>query len=1521
MYKVIKNGSESWEADACGIGFLASRNGVAERYVVEKGLELASQFDHRGAPGHGSGVQIDIPWPLVLERFSLHSKAIAQRDVALGMFFLPYEGELRRKCIEHIEALAELAHVKTLQWADVPIHSSALPANSAALRTLPVVRQALFLRPQGLSEQGWFTCRYLLRLAIDHKISKLAGDEFAVASLSNRTIVYKGLSELSKISELYPDLQDPQVASRYILFHSRYCTNTTTAWRRAQPFWAIAHNGEISTIEGNRAWMTATGADLLSTLSERFPSLRSIAAETGPIVCDGGSDTANLDDMIIALIAGGMSLPQAILALLPESRQTLPADSPLEQFYEAGSVYFGACDGPAAIVACDGDQAVAHLDRNGLRPLWVCTSDHYVLAASELTGVTDLGEVHEQKMLGPGESILVKLNNGDLLWHEDVHDEVSRIKFPLPHDRIIGGDDLPLSAIKPTEELSRLQTAFGMTKEDLEVLLAPQFEIGKPAIGSMGDDTPMAAMLDELPRRLEDHFALRFAQETSPPIDPIRDEWVFDSKTALGDRRGPWKAGTGPIYKFSSPILSNGEMEWLKNRQGVEVIDLTFLAKEGYNGHEEKLNLLVNECLKSKASVLVLSDRLVSQERASVLPLRAISLVHRALGAVQRRNMVSIVGDVGIWDIHHAAQLCTLGADAVCPWLGLATAWSELNGEDAVPRSSGVDSGSSSSTQVAVLENEVLPETSKTVRKVRNYLSAMRSGLVEVMSMMGVTPSTAYCGASLIEAIGLDSEWVRAEFGVSSHISGIGKERIVSEWLSFHRAGYGASDSVELVDVGEFRHSKNGRPHANNAEVVRALHAASGYTKKIHGEEPGTYEAYKIYSDLVSSRKPITLLDCLQIVEGTPVPLDQVEPVESIAWRFMAPGMSEGALSEPAHRAVARGLNVLARYCRIASLVNNSELPKGIGPIANSGEGGFEKSRVGTADFNRSVQYAGGRFTITPMTAASADEAEVKFAQGAKPGKGGQLPGKKVSEKVARQRGCEPGYELVSPPINHNLYSIEDVKLMLESWRTLNPSVNCALKYVATTGVEMVALGGVNAGANRIHISDGCGGTGAAKRVDQKHAGVPLAAVLPKVQDSLIEEGMRHLVELSVDGGVQNGEHALKLFLLGADRVGFGTSLLISIGCSMLRKCHLSGPDPADPSGKRRLGCTPGIATQDPVWISRFAGNWKHVTRTLLFAAQDVRERMAKAGITNLQDVIGERDLLERRQDLTGKAALLDLTSIVRAPNLMVKYRDYASQSQLHMTAIRSDEEGAAHDAFQGKDVYLASRLTNESRCVGVASAGIIARKCGDAGLKSGKIRFHHEGAAGHFYAAYSLSGMKFKMRGVVADSCFTAAYGGEIVIVSEKNESGLGVVGNAFGYGARDGKAFIAGLAGNRFGICLRKSHEGSGPALVVEGVAANAFQYMTGGTALVLGPVGFNLGSGMTGGTVFILDLDTRMLNPNYVLAAPLGLSDIDIVETMMREHFAATESKIACKLLKEQDWTRFSKVVTKVKPEPVS
>jgi len=1481
------------------MGFLASRQGVAERRLVEIALDLCCQFDHRGAPGHGAGLLLDIPWPLLLDRFPDHVRLIAQRDVALGMFFLPWEPVPRRRCVKRVEELAALAEADVLGWADVPIDLEALPPGAAARRTAPIVRQALFRRPKGLSEDGWLACRYLLRLALDEVLSEEVGHDFSVASLSNRTVVYKGLAELSKIGRLYPDLREADFASRFVLFHSRYSTNTTTAWRRAQPFWSLGHNGEISTIKGNVAWMEAIGPDLVRLLGERHPRLKRIGERVRSIVCSGGSDTANLDDMVIALLVGGLSLPQAILALLPEAPSMAAATARLSAFHEAMSVFLGACDGPAAIVACDGDEAVAHLDRNGLRPLWLLTTKDYALAASELTGTVDLGHVERQKIFGPGDTVVVSLKNGDVLLTDEVHRLVTLQRYPVPQQRVVVEPEAAVPA-PPAADVRRLQLAFGMTREDEDVLLAALAGTGKPAVGSMGDDTPPAAMLDRLPRRLEDHFKLRFAQETSPPIDPIRDSWVFETQVALGDRSGLWTNGraSGPVFILKERILSLEEMAALKAREGVATVDLTFDTTRGAQGLEVALDDVVAQGLNlaGRAAVIVLSDRAVDGARAAVPALRAASRLHDALVKVGLRHRVGLVAQAGVWDIQHCALLVAVGADAVAPWLGCLTAG---------PREA-------------------------------TYLKGLRGGFVEAMSMMGVTPASAYCGAKLVEAVGLDPVWLREEFpGVARHLGGIGPEQLDREWLAFHDEAFRPGAPAELPDAGEFRYRKTGRPHANNPEVFKALQAASGFGARgsgkttSHGAEGGsggageedTHAAYEAYARTVNEREPLGVLDLLRIVpHGEPIPLDEVEGHEHVLWRFMAPGMSEGALSEPAHRSVARAMNALQRYCRARFRRAGVPVPPGIGPIANSGEGGFDKARIGRRDGNRSIQYAGARFTVTPMTAARAAEAEVKFAQGAKPGKGGQLPGKKVAPRIAYQRGCEPGYELVSPPVNHNLYSIEDVKLMVESWRHLNPDVNAALKFVATHGVEMACMGGVNAGANRLHLSDGCGGTGAAKRVDQKHGGVPVPAVLPAVQDMLVEEGVRGRVEISVDGGVLTGTQALKLMLLGADRVGFGTALLMSLGCSMLRQCHLAGPQPGDTTGKRRQGCTMGVATQDPVLVARFGGESRHVTRLLRQVAGELRELMAANGIRRLSDVIGRRDLLEKRTDLVGKAALLDVGHIVGAPPARPEERDDAEQRRLFAPKRREAEEQAAHRAAAGEDVEVKDSLTNVDRCVGVGAAGILARRFGDAGLPKGRLVLRHRGAAGHFYGAYAVHGMELYLQGLAADSCFTAAYGGKLVVVPEGADTSLTVVGNTFAYGARAGRAYVAGRGGNRFGICLRKSHEGEGPRVVVEGVEANAFQYMTGGVALVLGPIGFNLGAGLTGGRVYLLDPEGSHLNQQYVKMEPLDEEGAAEVQKLLREHCAETASRTAERLLRAFDPGRFARVTTAIAPEPI-
>jgi glutamate synthase domain-containing protein 2/glutamate synthase domain-containing protein 1/glutamate synthase domain-containing protein 3 len=1504
------------EHAACGIGFLASRKGVAERALVEMALDLCHQFDHRGAPGHGAGLLLDIPWALLLDRFPEHPRVIAQRDAALGMFFLPFDARVRRHCVETIEDLAALCGADVLGWADVPFNVEALPPGSAARRTAPVVRQALFRRPPGLGEEGWFACRYLLRLALDEVLSEAAGPEFAVSSLSNRTVVYRGLAALSRIADLYPDLRDEHVASRFVLFHSRYSTNTTTSWRRAQPFWALAHNGEIATIRGNVAWMHAIGGDLLRRIVLRHPTLRRIAARVTSVVCSGGSDSANLDDMLLALMAGGLTMAQGVLALLPEAPSMVRSEPALAAFHEAMAVLLGACDGPAAIVACDGSQAVAHLDRNGLRPLWLTTTRDYALASSEITGTVDLGPLEMRRVFGPGDTAIVTLGTGEVLLTDAVHRVLSRLPFPVPAGRTEGGaipEDAPGGPRAVEADLVRLQRAFGMTRDDLDVVLQPMIDTGKLPVGSMGDDTPPAALIDALPRRLEDYFALRFAQETSPPIDPIRDAWVFETTVALGDRSGLWNEARGPHYVFPHRVLSRAEVRWLHAQPRVARLDLTAPVAEAATGFASAIARIVAAGVEAArdAAVLVLSDRGVDPGRVAVPAVRVTSRLHQAIVEAGLRHTVGIVADAGVWDVHHCALLVALGADAVCPWLGCAVAGAR---ED-------------------------------------TYLAGVRTGVLEAMSMTGVTPASAYCGAKLVEAVGLDPGFAREEFpGVAVHLGGIGPEILDAEWLAFHREAFGAADEngtgpgpAALPEVGEFRYRRGGRPHFNAPDAVRALQGASGVSARARrpagaGHEVGTATvsraaavaarrrtgaaaAYEDYRAAVASREPVTILDLVAVRPAAGIPLEQVEHEAHILWRFLVPGMSEGALSEPAHRAVARAMNIVRRYCLWHFRRSGAAPPGGSGPLANSGEGGFDKDRIGGPEGNRSVQYAGARFTITPETAARAAEAEVKFAQGAKPGKGGQLPGRKVSRRVAHQRGCEPGFELVSPPVNHNLYSIEDVKLMVESWRQLNPAVWCALKYVATDGVELVCMGGVNAGANRLHLSDGCGGTGAAKRVDQKHAGVPVAAVLPAVHDLLVEEGVRDRVEISVDGGIQTGGQVLRLALLGADRFGFGTSVLVSLGCAMLRQCHLAGPHPDDPTGGRRLGCTTGVATQDPALVARFAGRAGHVVRYLHFVAAEVRRALADAGLRSLGDAIGRRDLLERRPGLAGKAAALDVAHLVGAPPARVTERNPARQNQLHQPPPRVREDEAAARAIAGETVDVRQRLTNADRGVGVGAAGEIARRFGDAGLPAGCLRLHHRGAAGHFYAAYAVDGLEYRMRGVVADSCFTAAYGGLVVLAPDAEEpAGVAVAGNTFAYGARGGRAYVAGTAGNRFGVCLRRNHEGGGPRLVVEGVAANAFQYMTGGTALVLGPTGFNLGAGMTGGRVYLLDHDPAMLNVDYVAASPLDAGDEAGVRALLEEHTAHTGSPLGRALLDAFDPARFVRIATRLQPEPV-
>lgn len=1468
------------EPSACGIGFIATRHGVAERGLVDAALGLCGQFDHRGAPGHGAGVLLDIPWALTLGRFPDHARLIAQRDVAIGMFFLPFDAIDRRVAVETVEQLADLAGADVLGWADVPIDLAALPHDAAARRTAPVVRQALFRRPARMGEEAWFACRYLLRLAFDENLRDRLHHDFAVCSLSNRTIVYRGLADLSRLSILYPDLCDPHFASRFALFHSRYSTNTTTAWRRAQPFWALAHNGEITTIAGNNAWMRAIGHGLIERLSQKHPALRALASRVRSVVCSGGSDSADLDDMLLALVAGGLSFAQGLIALLPEAPVMPDREPALAEFLRSMSTLVGACDGPAAIVACDGDEAVAHLDRNGLRPLWITTSHDYAVATSEITGTLDLGPLEHQRILGPGDSVVVNLNSGAVLFTDDVHRDLARRPCPSTGPRVEAPSGESDVAPSPVDNLVSLQAMFGMTAEDVRVLLASLAQ-GKLAVGSMGDDTPTASLLDRHPRRLDDYFKLRFAQETSPPIDPIRDRWVFDTTAIVGDRRGLWDAATGAHYVFRDRILSSGDLAWLSAQTGAVVIDATTAATESVDDMERAIDRVVAEAsAQAGANVLVISDRAAGASRVPLPLLRVVSRLHERLAGDRRRHHVGIVADAGVWDVHQCALLLTLGADVVHPWLGLAS----------------------------------------TAGHASAYLRGLNDGLLEVMSMAGVTPSSAYCGAKLVEAVGLDRAFLAAEFpGVAGHVGGVSAADLAADWIGFHRDARTATTA--LVDVGQYRYRAEGRPHVHAPVAVRALHAASGVAA---GRGDST-EAYRTFKAAVEARPPSSLLDLVALRPAESIAIDLVEPEEDVLWRFMVPGMSDGALSEPAHRAVARAMNVLQRWCRARFRRAGRPVPATIGPVANSGEGGFDLTRLGGPEMNHSIQYAGARFTITPEVASSAAEIEIKFAQGAKPGKGGQLPGKKVSPRIARQRGCEPGLELISPPVNHNLYSIEDVKLMLESCRHLNPDVQCALKFVATDGIDLVCLGGVNAGANRLHLSDGAGGTGAAKRLDQQHAGVPVAAVLPVVHDTLVEEGVRHLVELSVDGTLQTGRQVLMLALLGADRFGFGTSALVALGCSMLRQCHLAGPHPDDPTGVRRIGCTPGVATQDPAHVANFRGRSRHITRYLRHVANDVRAEMAAAGIHRLGDVIGRRDRLERRPGLTGKAARIDVSGLLGAPPSPAVRPDPARQSSRHQPRARVQEVEAATRlvaAGTSDSIDISGTLTNRDRAVGVGAAGVLARACGDRGI-AGALRFRHQGAAGHFYAAYAVPGMEFRLEGTAADSCFTAAIGGQLVVLPPRGSrfsSPPTVVGNTFAYGARGGRAFIAGRAGNRFAICLRRRADGAAPEIVVEGVEANAFQYMTGGTVVLLGAAGLNLGAGLAGGVIYALDLNPAVLNRDYTTASALDESAAETVRALVRSHVDETGSAIGARVLASFDPGRFRRVTTCLVPEVV-
>ncbi len=1471
-----------YEHDSCGVGFVAHIHGQKSHQILRWGIEAVINLTHRGAvaadakTGDGAGVLTQIPEKLFRKEAKRLGFNLAEEDsFAVGMIFLPREDAVaRERCITTIEEVLSHYDLPLLGWRPVPVDVSALGDKASATR--PDIQQIFVKKPPRLTPEEFERTLYLARKEIERHITRRGVKDFYIPSFSSRTIVYKALVVAPQLPRFYLDLEDPDYETAITVFHQRYSTNTFPTWPLAQPFRFLGHNGEINTLQGNQNWMKAREAELRSEIwGKNIEKLK-------PVIQPGGSDSAMLDNVFELLVMSGRSPLHAMMMLIPEAYQNMPhMDPQLRAFYEYHACLSEPWDGPAAVAFTDGVIVGATLDRNGLRPArYIITDDDIVLMASEV-GVCDIepSKIVEKGRLGPGKMIAVDTSRGVFLTNDAIKQEFAQRRpyaewleknmiRPSVYNLQSKGWGLP----EHNPDLVRLQKAFGYSLEDLTRILEPMARQGKEPVGAMGDDTPLS-MLSRKPRSLFTYFKQRFAQVTNPPIDPLREKLVMSLNTALGARGSMLEERPEfcKLIKFNSPVLTNTELEWLRSLEDPAFASITISClwnvSEGPAGLERALKQVCDQAVRAVGegfSLIILSDRGVSPEKAPIPILLAVAGVHHALIRQGLRMRASIIAETGeAREDHHFACLIGYGASCVNPYLAFET--------------------------VAHLAGDAefdLPERDKALA---NYKKAIENGILKIMSKMGISTVSSYRGAQIFEAIGLDKEIVDQYFtGTDSRVGGVSLEAIARDILVWHRQAF-QDPHPELVEEGIYRYRHGGEDHAFAPEVFKALHKAV---------RSGQYQDYKEFALRVEERHPICLRDLLEIVPlGPPVPIEEVEPAESIVKRFCTSAMSHGALSWEAHTTLAIAMNRL-------------------GAKSNSGEGGEDPSRyhrLPNGDWPNSLikQVASGRFGVTPEYLASAKELEIKMAQGSKPGEGGQIPGLKVTEEIARIRHAVPGVTLISPPPHHDIYSIEDLAQLIYDLKQANPRAKVAVKLVAEAGVGTVAAGVAKAYADVVHISGHDGGTGASPLGSIKHAGVPWELGLAETQQTLVLNDLRGRVIVRVDGGLKSGRDVIVAALLGAEEYGFGTAALVAAGCVMARQCHSNT-------------CPVGVASQRPDLRKRFPNQPQFVVNYMLFLAQEVREWLARIGARKLDEIIGRVDLLRLKPNLDlPKAPRLLLEALLKDPDPsghrpkkhVVERNDRPSDSPLDDVILQD-----ASDALQGRGpIRLRYEIKNTHRTVGAKLSGEIAFRYGDKGLPDGTIECYFRGSAGQSFGAFLLRGVRLILEGEANDYVGKGMHGGEIIIFPPKERKYTTyenvIVGNTVMYGATGGYLFAAGRAGERF--CVRNS----GGTAVVEGVGDHGCEYMTGGVVVVLGETGRNFGAGMTGGVAYVLDDSgefEKRYNPQLVgIERISSLEDADQLRRLIEMHYERTQSERARDIL--DNWEECLPLFWKVVPHP--
>ena len=1495
------------EHDSCGVGFIANIHGTKSHRIVQQGLEILTNLTHRGATGYdpklgdGAGLLIQMPDDFFRnETQKLKIKLPETGHYGVGMIFLPQLKIAREKCEAIISKVIEEEDQSEIAWREVPVNNKDIA--TAARDVEPIIKQVIISRNKDCSSQDDFERKlFVIRKRIEIEVNKLDIDDqakFYITSMSSRTIVYKGMLLACEVGIYFEDLLNKSMQSALALVHQRFSTNTFPSWELAHPYRMVAHNGEINTVQGNVNWMNARREKMHSLL------LGEDLEKLWPLIEDGQSDTACFDNCLELLVAGGYSLPHAMMMLIPEpwAGNSLMSEE-RKAFYEYHAALMEPWDGPAAVAFTDGKIIGATLDRNGLRPArYLLTEDGDLMMASEM-GVLKFPEekIIKKWRLEPGKMLLIDLDEGKLIEDDEIKQLLSSEKPYqdwLKKSRYYLGD-LKAEYVKfnHEESLLDLQQSFGYSQEDLTFILSPMIKVGQENSGSMGNDSALP-VLSNRPKLLYNYFKQLFAQVTNPPIDPIREDIVMSLVTFIGpkpnllgieDKEPPFR------LEASQPVLSIDELEQLKqidsltqNKFKSKVIDITYAYSPGSNeNYDARMEIVLDgickeadQAINDGFNIIILSDRDTSSERLAIPALLACSSTHQYLVKSGNRTNAGLVLDTGsAREVHHFALLAGYGAEAICPWLAYETI-------------------------------KTLTDDFSTAQE--NYIKAVGKGLFKVMSKMGISTYQSYCGAQVFEAIGLNEEFIEKYFtGTVSNIDGIGIEQVAIEAERTHHLAYGNDPvlSNALDAGGEYAFRIRGEEHMWTPESIAKLQ---------HSTKKNNFETYKEYAGLINNQahRHMTLRGLFSFKIKKSITLDEVESAKEIVKRFTTGAMSLGSISTEAHSTLAIAMNR-------------------IGGKSNTGEGGEDIRRsipilkdttisdhldsdiimkninlkAGDSLRSRIKQVASGRFGVTAEYLASADQIQIKMAQGAKPGEGGQLPGHKVSEYIAKLRFSVPGVGLISPPPHHDIYSIEDLAQLIHDLKNANPNASISVKLVAETGVGTVAAGVTKAKADHIVIAGHDGGTGASPLTSIKHAGGPWEIGLAETQQTLILNQLRSRVILQVDGQLKTGRDVIVGAMLGADEFGFATAPLVVEGCIMMRKCHLNT-------------CPVGIATQDPELRRRFSGQPEHVVNFFFFVAEEAREIMASLGISKFNDLIGRSDLLDKQKGIDHwKINGLDFSKIFYQPKIKNDTVKYNTESQDHglQNALDNELIKKTISAINNKsNIEFEVSITNVNRTVGTMLSHEIAKRYGNEGLPDNTIKINLNGTAGQSFGAFLAKGVTFNLRGEGNDYVGKGLCGGKIIIQPPKNFSGIAeeniIVGNTTMYGATSGETYLNGIGGERF--CVRNS----GASAVIEGVGNHGCEYMTGGTVVILGRTGQNFAAGMSGGVAYVYDPNKTFKNYCNIsmvtlhkvqkesietdMPQHLNLADEIILKTLIENHCQYTESNIANNILNEWD-----------------